>query len=207
MFAVCGYLSSGIVSFTARVTHGVVWEPYSYLLLPIPFALLCAGLFPRMRPAEAAVPLMVVVFPLAFLAEVMSNSLALSYLPSLYPRFPVRVGVLVGCVGGLVGGFTLTLVLCFFMCVWRKSGEQLKRLLSAKYLFGGAVLGFIGAIPLELNASSLLINGVEGTRRGEAVGFSIWQMLVGTYLHIVYTYADRKAAHQKAPVADETVPE
>ena len=192
MFAVCGCLSSGILSFVARVTH--VWEPWPYLLLPIPFALLCARLIPRMRPVAAAVALMSVVWPLAQLATVMSNSWALSTLSnSLSSRFPCD------CVGGLVGGFTLTLVLCFFMCVWQKSGERLKRLLSAKYLCGGAAVGFVGALPLQLQRPGNFFD------LPMEVYFSIWQMLVGTYLYAVYICANGKAAQPEDSDAHGTV--
>ncbi|MGA2962319.1 MAG: hypothetical protein ABSD96_11650, partial [Candidatus Korobacteraceae bacterium] len=120
----------------------------------------------------------------------MSNDLVLRQIVS--PRFPID------CIGGLVGGFTLVL------CAFRMSDERLKRLLSAKYLCGGAVVGCIGAVPLALDSLTPVGTGA-GWEGKQAACYCIWQMLVGTYLFVIYTHAERKAPHQKTPVALDAV--
>ena len=176
MFAACGCLSAAIPA------HG---QKTMLLLVPIPFALLCARLFPRMRPLVVAVPLIIIAFPIAVVAAqvAVAISLAVEMSPTPDPFF----------VGGFVGG--LSVVYFFAACD--------ERLLSSKYVLGGAVVGCLSVLLFESALwfwSRIRIAHVDIAHRDKEMFLllvAIWQASLGTYLYAICAQADRRAAQSE----------
>jgi len=172
LFAVCGACSAAFLSSSGYSTFPDQIPP----MLPIPFALLCALLFMRSWRAIVAVPLMVAVWVIAFMA---AGSVGMLSHDVLAP----------GCVGGLIGG--VGLVLCAATCH--------RRLLSPMYVFGGAVIGSLSALEfvpwVSLYYSHL---GRPDDPRGDLelplmLAFAIWQVAVGAYLYKIARDSDEEA--------------
>ena len=164
LFAICGTMSA-----THLLSSG--WEPTQvHMMFAVPFALLCAVLFLRTGRIILAAPLMIAVWVAACVAATWTGMARAQDVFS-----PVYVG-------GIVGG--LGLVLCASICYWR--------LILPKYLFGGAVIGAVSALPfapwLRLYTSHL--NSPPPTP--PLLAFAIWQAAVGTYLYAICTEASEK---------------
>jgi hypothetical protein len=139
-------------------------------MLPIPFAVLCVVLFLRTWRAVFAVPLIVAVW------------LASSWVAD-FVGMDSRYDLAPGCVGGLIGG--IGLVLCVSTCYGR--------LISPKYLFGGAVIGSVGALAFAPWVTLFKSHLNSYTPNPPLLAFAIWQAAMGTYLYAICTNADKKA--------------
>ncbi len=156
LFAICGTCSP---IYDAR-SFGEGPPP---LMLPVPFALLCALLFLRQWRAIIAVPLMVAVWVAAY---------TFGYF--LGWASPVLLGP--GC-GGFIGGGGL--VLCAAICH--------RRLLSRENVFRGAVIGSVSGLAFAPWAGVHYMQLNFEPPKGPALllAFAIWQAAVGTYLYAV----------------------
>ena len=176
-FAVCGAISSILV--LDRIPEG------NSLLLPVPFALLCALLCLRNWRVVIAIPLMVAVWFVAFgFAYVLGHA-----------------GAVLGCLcGGLIGGFGL--LLCAAICH--------RRLLSLRYTRGASLVGAVSALAFapwavlyEASVSSnefkmwiylhLSNTSDEVQTLALLAAFAIWQAAVGTYLYKIVRDIDKEA--------------
>jgi hypothetical protein len=159
LFAICGASSVQFLS----------WDFPDNLpkLLPIPFAIVCALLFLRTVRVIFAVPLMVLVWPLAF---ALADFSAMEFHDVISPA----------CIGGLIGG--LGLVLCVSVCQGR--------MFSSRYLLGGAVVGSFSALSFApwLRSFYSHINGYP-SQPLLLLAFAVWQAAVGTYLYAICTHA------------------
>lgn len=160
LFAICGALSAAYLlpsRFPDRVP----------MILPIPFALLCALLFLHTLRAVFAVPLIVAVWLIAYSVTFFVGFLGASIVP--VPLF----------LGGFISG--IGLVLCVSTCR--------RRLLSRKYIFRGAKISTIGALAFAPWLWSFLanLNNYRPPQWLLICAFAIWQATVGTYLYAIYT--------------------
>jgi hypothetical protein len=173
LFAICGacsaayLLSSGGLRFPAHMPK----------MLPIPFALLCALLFLRKPWVVFAVPFIIGVWPIAYLAALYSVMVSGPLL------------VLPVCVGDLIGG--LGLVLCVSTCD--------RRLLSSKYIFRGAKIGAVSALGFVpwLWWFYANLNSTAPPQWLLICAFAIWQGAVGKYLYEICTDTNRKESHSE----------
>lgn len=184
-------LLAGLKSCSVAVLFAACGAGSSATLLPhfpnkfelgfaIPFALLCALLFMRMRRAVFAVPLMIAVWLISSFA---AFSVGMSTHASLFP----------GMVGGFIGA--LGLVLCVAICY--------PSLFSMKYLAFGALIGFLcGALfgpwarVYMATEFSMSTNPDVPLSQMPVMAFAVWQAAVGTYLYALCLYAKRKASAQ-----------
>jgi hypothetical protein len=169
LFAACGYWS-------AAYLLGDKFPVYMPMMLPVPFALLCALLFLHTVRVIIAAPLVIAVWPVAFwTAKFVGMS---------------RGGddVTPACVGGLIGG--LGSVLC--------ASIGCEKLISIRPLFGGSLIGAISALPFSpwLNLFYSNLNGPPPPPPFAA--FAIWQAVVGTYLYAICTHANKKEVQSEA---------
>lgn len=173
LFAACGAWQARFFPYGG--------EALSVRTLQIPFALLCAVLFLRTVKAILAVPLIVVVWVLAWKTAVWLG-MELGSEDHLTPM----------CVGGFVGG--LGLALCAAICH--------RRSLSLFSLLGAGFTGCVAALPFGLWLRSYYLNlhgaadPLQPLRLQYA--FAIWQAAVGTYLYAVCTQAKKKAQQEKS---------
>ena len=150
---------------------GVLHAFTALLLAVVPFAGCCALLFLRTWRV------ILVVFLIGAVWLVAENSAA--YLLVRGGVAGSRSGI---CVGGLIGGVGLVL-----------SGSTCyRRLLSPKYIFGGAVIGSMGALPLTFFLDR------NGPPSLWVLGFAIWQAGIGTYLYAICTSANKQAGHGRS---------
>ena len=164
VFAICGACSAAYL---------LTWFPWfpgnpKPMLLPVPFALLCALLFLRQWRAVIAVPLMVAVWAVAYPAAKMLGMASPMFLG---PGF-----------GGFIGGGGL--VLCAATCD--------RRLFSRKYTFRGAVVGFVSALAFAPWAS-MGNTDLDGREPTLVFALSIWQAAVGTYLYKIVRDMNKEA--------------
>lgn len=168
LFAVCGACSA------AYLLRWFPWFPGNPkpMLLPVPFALLCALLFLHQWRAIIAVPLMVAVWALAYASAKMLGMASPMFLG---PGF-----------GGFIGG--VGLVLCAATCY--------RRLFSRKYTFRGSVVGSVSALAFAPWAS-LGNTELDGREPTLVFAFAIWQAVVGTYLYASVYRLDVESAVEK----------
>jgi hypothetical protein len=132
-------------------------------LLGIPFALVCAGSF--LRGVSVGVVLATIsyaaIWPGALWSAVGLNSLWDN------PRLAI-------CVAGAIGALGLMAVTAILF----------SDLIELRYLVAAVVLGAIAAVPLAMNERP---NGSLAVPA--AVGFAVWQAVVGTYLYAIFRKA------------------
>jgi hypothetical protein len=167
-FAICGFWSAGL--FLEGGNHLTFAVPP--LLLAVPFGVLCGLLLFR---GLKDLLLVVVLSVPAYLAGHFTalSVVALAGALELAPFIPV-------CLGGLVGA----------LCMTRFLGNSHPRLLSRRYLAGGAAVGCVAALPLGLWVrwippfpDVLLFR----------CSFAVWQATFGTYLYAVCTLTEEEA--------------
>lgn len=160
LFAICGDWSAQFFGDQASQVHR----------FSVPFALLSALLFLRKRMVIVALPLMVAVWHVAYMAAI-ALGFELGSEDYLFPPL----------VGGLIGG--LGLVLCAATCH--------RRLIAPYYLFGGSVIGVVSALPFGvwLRYHYLHLNDPHNPLQLLYIrrACAIWQAAVGTYLYAICT--------------------
>lgn len=165
LFAICG---ASAAQFLAGDFPG-----HFPVILPAPFAILCALLFWRSSRSILAVLLMFFVWPIAFWITYYSGFFTGDVLSPL-------------CVGGFIGG--LGLALCLSICN--------ARLFSLKYLFGGGVIGCLSAMSFVPWLRLFYAHNNSGLSEHQPTllfAFAIWQAAVGTYLYAICAATTKNA--------------
>ena len=152
-FGLCGYLSAAYLLSE--------WPGRRSLMLPVPFALLCALLFLHKAQVAVAAPLMVGVWLVA-------NHVA------TFVLFRTDV-VSAACGAGLIGG--LGLALCVSLCY--------RRVRTWRHLFVAALVGNLSSLPFVpwMNLYVSHYDPIGANPKAPPLAFAVWQATVGTYLY------------------------
>jgi hypothetical protein len=161
LFALCGYLSAANLLAT---------QPWDFpngpspMFLPIPFAILCGLNFLHTIRAALALPLMLGVWFMSYVAATWAG---------MFISVDVAIGALApGCVGGLIGSFGLSLC----------AAVAFPSLLLRKNLLRGALVGLISGLSFAPWVSLYKQNLMSGPPAPPVFAFAIWQAAMGTYM-------------------------
>jgi len=127
------------------------------------------SLFKRNWRVVLAIPLIVAIWPVSLRAAGMAMVNGGRYFSPHDVLSPA-------CVGGLIGG--VGLVLCASVCCGR--------LLSPKYILGGAIVGSLSALSFVPWLRSDM-----NSYPSQLLAFAIWQGAVGTYLYTICAHAQK----------------
>lgn len=135
------------------------------ILFPLPFAVLCAGLFMRSLRVALAIPLMLAVWLVSFWV---ANCCAMS----------PHSGLLPGCLGGFLGGWGL--VFCAAICY--------RSLFAIQYLVIGAIVSSLAGIAFLPWVQRFDPNA---TRSVPISAFAVWEAAMGICLYFLCRRAQR----------------